>query len=454
MVGMKFSISGVYSSAVSKILVERGHIPTRLSKTLVDRLGGLGALDDEPDVYIKDMSRWQGIVLIGDGAKVMADEIVSEAKEAGVFYLPKSYGAVYKARVLERVRNGYIVDLDGRRGLVKSRLYETEVNAVQVTGYARSVSKVLLTDSVRIRSGGAEAVRLSRFSREFRESDLPGGWKWRSQGSELEKEDVLKKAQDIEEMVLSPEIPDGRCVLPGVDYVEVVLGLNAKKIMDGWRRKLVPTMDGHHYLKSLGPEYSALVDFAERVKELIPDKFDELISQTIVRGVYPRSTEEIKIVHMKPNGIDIEYSPVYVVHSDADTIITKRRIMSSGRYDGLGVERQPGDYALTEFKVNQWYYTTSYYRRDGAKIGEYVNINTQPEIAKGFIRYIDLYVDVVRKRGEIKVIDKEELDGALADGYISKEVYDKANQVAEEVARLLETKEDEDGISPRSPESP
>lgn len=429
---VKFTVTGIYSSALSKLLLDKGYEPTRLSNTLVERLGGAGSSRDEPDVVIKDMTRWQGVIVIGEKAKTVADTIVQELGTVAVFYLPKVYGAVYKPGIVERVRNGVVLELENRRGLLKGR--GDNVGLVQVTGYARSVSKLLVTSRVRIRVGGAEAERTGR---SFEDPLLPAGWRWIKRSGEKENAEVASKANDLEEMLSSPEIPDGRCVMPGKDYVELVFGLDAKNTLDEWRAKITPTIPGHHYLKSLGPEYSALVYFAEAVREAIADKLDYYLKDTIVKGVYPRSGEEVKLFHMKPDGNDVELSSGQVLHSDEKSIIVKRKMRSRGEYDGLKAEKRPGDYALTEFKLGEWYYTTTYFRRDGTEIGKYVNVCTPPEVSKVFIRYIDLYVDVVKSGGEVKILDKEQLEDALHKGHITQRMYKKAAETAERVSREL-----------------
>ena len=434
---VKFTVSGIYSSALSKLLLDRGYQPTKLSNTLVERLGGEGAGKDEPDVVIKDMSRWQGVIVIGDQAKTVADTIVQELGTVAQFYLPKMYGAVFKPSVVERIRNGVILELEDRRGLLKTR--GDNVGLVQVTGYARSVSKLLVTPAVRIRFGGAEAERTGRL---IEDPPLPSGWRWRRRASDEENTQVASKANDLEEMLTSPEIPDGRCVLPGKDYVELVFGLEAKELLDVWRSKITPTIHGHHYLKSLGPEYSALVYFAEAVRERIEDKLDEYLKDTVVKGVYPRSGEEVKIFHMKPDGNDVELSSGYVLHSDENTIIVKRPIKSRGEYDGIEAERRIGDYAITEFKLKEWYYVTTYFRRDGAEIGKYANVCTPPEVSKVFIRYIDLFVDVVKSHGEVKIIDREQLEEAIHKGYITQTMYKKAVDTADKLSRELKSEKE------------
>jgi protein associated with RNAse G/E len=431
---VKFTISGIYSSALSKLLVDRGYQPTRLSNTLSERLGGLGVAKDEPDVVLKDMSRWQGVILIGDQAKTIADTIVQELGSVAQFYLPKIYGAVYKPSVVERVRNGIILELENRRGLLKAR--DDNVGLVQVTGYARSVSKLLVTPTVRLRHGSAEAERTGR---TVDEPPLPGGWRWRRRGTDDDNAEVASKANDLEDMLSSPEVPDGRCVLQGKDYVELVFGLDAKSVLDGWRAKVTPTINGHHYLKSLGPEYSALVYFAEAVRDEIPGKIDGYLRDTIVKGVYPRTGEEVKIFHMKPDGRDIELSSGYVLHSDQSTIMVRRSVKSRGEYDGFNLEKRLGDYILTEFKLGEWHYVSTYFRRDGTEIGRYANICTPPEVSKTFIRYIDLYVDVVETGGQVKTLDKDQLEDALHKGYVTQTMYKKAIDTAEALSANLKS---------------
>lgn len=414
-------------------MVDKGYEATQLSQTLVQRLG-IQAIEDAPDVYIRDLSRGQGVAIIGENARKVGEDLCAELEEIATLHIPKVYGAVYKARITEKVRRGYLIELDDRLGFLRSRRPEYEVSAVQVTGYSRSMSKLLLTDAVRIRKGGAEAIRTGRGSYD---QHLPKGWRWRRSGDDLENTEVAEQASDIEESVQSPEVPDGRAILQGRDYVELVFGAGVKPRLDEWRRKLTPTMNYHHYLKSLGASYSAFVDFGERVQPLISDKFDAILSESIVKGVYPRHGEKVRITHIKPDGVDIQRWPATVVHSDEATVIVKRNIRSSGLYDGLDVDRFPGDQAVTEFRVGEWFSITTYTRRDGSDVGSYANISTPPEICKDFIRYIDLYVDVVRTPEGVETVDVEQLEDAYAKGLITQSLHDKAVEAAKKAEAAL-----------------
>jgi Ribonuclease G/E len=96
----------------------------------------------------------------------------------------------------------------------------------------------------------------------------------------------------------------------------------------------------------------------------------------------------------------------------------EREIKSPGLYDGLGVAKEPGDRAVTEFVPGRWWYKTRYLSPSGELKGEYYNINTPIEIYPDRIRYVDLELDLVRlPGGEMRLIDEAELDRALAKGW-------------------------------------
>ncbi|MEM3670843.1 MAG: DUF402 domain-containing protein [Thermoprotei archaeon] len=430
---MKFTVTGIYSSALSKMLVDRGHTPTKLSTTLVQRLG-VEDLSDPADVQIRDMARTQGVIVLGEGAKQISDEIVDSLKDVATMYLPKTYGAVYKARIVEKTRRGYLIELNDRLGLLRTRRPEYEISAVQVTGYSRSASKLILTDVVKIRKGAAEAVRIGRSNSD---QYLPKRWRWRSTGDDIENTEVAEATSDIEESVESPEVPDGRSVYQGIDYVELVFSSSVKATLDDFRRKLVPTISGHHYLKSLGAAYSAFVDFGERVQPLVGDSFDSLLSESIVRGVYPRHNEKVRILRMTPEGTDSQKWPVSVVHSDDKTIIVKHSVRFRENQEQPELDVLPGDLATTEFRIGEWFSTTTFTRRNGGLVGAHVDVSTPPEPCKEFIRYIDLYVDVVKDAKEVKVLNLDRLDEAYEKGLVTSNMRDKAVEAAKAAEERL-----------------
>ena len=73
--------------------------------------------------------------------------------------------------------------------------------------------------------------------------------------------------------------------------------------------------------------------------------------------------------------------------SKAREIALRREIKPGGTYDGLDVEKEAGDYAITLFQEGAWSSRTSYYGSGGRLKGEYWNINTPIEIYPEKIHY-------------------------------------------------------------------
>ena len=81
-----------------------------------------------------------------------------------------------------------------------------------------------------------------------------------------------------------------------------------------------------------------------------------------------------------------------------------------GSYDGLGNDKDIGDYAISTVLEGVWRYHHDYYRLSVELIGRYVNINAPVEFYPDRIRYIDLEVDVaVWPDSLVQCLDQEGL---------------------------------------------
>jgi predicted RNA-binding protein associated with RNAse of E/G family len=104
---------------------------------------------------------------------------------------------------------------------------------------------------------------------------------------------------------------------------------------------------------------------------------------------------------------------------------------AGGSYDALGVDREAGDVAITKVREGRWWYPTVYRDADGARKGTYVNVCTPVECFPDAVRYVDLHVDVVKgPGGEVRRVDDDELDDAVAAGQVSEALAEKARSVA------------------------
>jgi predicted RNA-binding protein associated with RNAse of E/G family len=81
-------------------------------------------------------------------------------------------------------------------------------------------------------------------------------------------------------------------------------------------------------------------------------------------------------------------------------------MMSGGIYNYLGAEKQVGDMAITDAKINEYYTATGYCPKYGSFKGTNINLNMPGVIYACKIRPADLEVDVcILPRGDVRVID-------------------------------------------------
>ena len=206
----------------------------------------------------------------------------------------------------------------------------------------------------------------------------------------------------------------------------------SKASLDRMRGEVVPTMEGHHRFRIIASEY---VDLVEREVEKYPfkmGKMEEAVKKRLILDPLERE-KGLKIEHVKPEGklIQLQGGEITSLSDDKKEMLI-RRALKGGRYDGLGLAIEKGDYAITRAREGDWSVKHSYYSAKGELKGEYWNINTPVEFYPGKIRYVDLHVDVVMKGGgRPEIIDREQLERLVEKGYIKGELVVKALQVAE-----------------------
>ena len=211
----------------------------------------------------------------------------------------------------------------------------------------------------------------------------------------------------------------------------------AKLRLDELRSRVSYTVPYHHYCRAGGEGLSSKVSFAEDLVErgLVPAEEMSRMFREQVEGITPRLGTMIKIIHIKPNGKRLSLGLGKVIWRGDGKARIQRRIMGFGVYDGLGVEKSPGDYAITEVTRFQPWMKTSYYSISGELKGRYYNISTPISLYPDHVHYFDLEIDVVVKpNSEAEIVDIELLEKALEEGRIREEVKIKALKIAEEIA--------------------
>lgn len=216
--------------------------------------------------------------------------------------------------------------------------------------------------------------------------------------------------------------------------VELEFPFTAKSALDELRNRVLPTVPRHHHFRIVASDYVNLLE--EKTLSGHPEKRESLgrsMEKNLIWDTF-QNGKEIKIEHVKVDGEVIYLSEGVILEKGFDRkrlVLKRSRFRGRTKYDGLGIEKREGDYAISEVQEGLWYYKHTYYRNDGALIGRYFNINTPVEFYPDHIRYVDLEIDVVQMPdGEVFVTDEEDLEEQFKAGHLSGELMEKARKAA------------------------
>jgi len=230
------------------------------------------------------------------------------------------------------------------------------------------------------------------------------------------------EAELIDELEASRELSHARLELGGA----------SKEKLDGLRASVVPTLARHHRLRILHPKILERAEnqLAER-PELKSNLEKALFQEAILLPL--SKAEGVRLEHIKMKGKAVRPREGVLVEGKGSRIVIKRSF-SQGRYDGLNLPIEGGDYGLTEAQEGAWHLKHTYFSKDGKLKGEYYNINTPVELYAYGARYIDLEIDVVRRAGESPfIVDREDLALLVKEGKISRQLEKKAVEAAEQI---------------------
>jgi hypothetical protein len=236
-----------------------------------------------------------------------------------------------------------------------------------------------------------------------------------------------KDAELIDDLETSREISHARLELGGA----------AKEKLDGLRASVVPTLARHHRLRILHPKILERAEnqLGKRAK-LKSDLEKALFLEAILLPL--SKADGVRLEHIKIKGKPVRPRKGTVVEGKESRMVIKRSF-SQGRYDGLNLPIEAGDYGLTEVQEGAWHLRHSYFSKDGNLKGEYYNINTPVELYPYGARYIDLEIDVVRRAGESPfIVDREDLALLVKEGKISRLLEKKAVKEAEQIVGELQ----------------
>jgi len=462
---MKARIRGIYTTALTKLLLDNGFEIIEPSLTIKNRFGLADNLM-QPDMKVKDRYDMQGIRVLGKPETVEKFKVILQEALPDVITRMwiVNVDGIYKGKIVEV--HGDTVYVDIGNGVV-GQLHKSDVPQaaegesliVQVERRRIGAKQPILTTNLKIVGEYAILVQKSRVGVSLKIRDIskraelyalgarlaPEGWGiiWRetsakTQTSVLESEvmALAEKAKTLNEKAAVAETPS--LLIEGLSFMDVEFPFLSKRTMDKFRAHVAPTLDGHHFYKSCGGRVSSALEMAEKLLEdgqnesMVKDAFKQQILYE-----FPEEGSTVDVEHVKLSGAVFHLGQAEVESVSDKALKYGRTIRSNGFYDGLGVEKEAGDKAISETEFGEFYIATSYFSADGTLKGKYINLNTPVEVYPKTLRYVDLEVDVcVLPDGTTKVLDMEKLEKALERGLISKAFFQKILEKVEEIKRV------------------
>ncbi len=466
---IKVRVRGIYSTAISKILNDRGIHLVDVSDVIAERLKIDRRRGEYADVTVKsDESNSSQVLVLGFPREtVEVCNILAESIPDVVVYKPKlGLYATFKARVKGLEKRGCIaetplgeaplVDVDscnegsevgvtlikvpiheGERPLVSGRIRVVGRYAILGRG-----SRISFSSFIRNKERISELLNLSaKYVRE--------GFsiKWRSNADEAPLEKVMeeipyliKKLEEVEKKLDASKPLE--IVYEG-EYIRLLeLTYTSKRYLDEVRNKVLPTAPYHHVFRCNQDLLDSTVELIDTIAEYV-DRGELLkwLRKWLVKRFANR--KDVKLIHrriLKRNIMLGKVKIAKVVSENPLKLILRREVRSSGTYDGLRVPKEPGDIILTEISEDSWYLIHRYYSKDGSLKGVYVNINTPPEfLPNGDINYLDLNVDMIKDEGGCTLIDTPEFRKLIANELLTpwflEKIISRINEVITSVCR-------------------
>jgi len=464
---MKARVRGVYTTALTKLLLDQGFDIVQASEAIKQRFA-LREDDSSPDLDVYDRRDRQGVKALGKAEPVdkFISLLQSLLEDVVVRKWSVTVDGIYKGilKEVDTATHTVVVDI----GPVLGVLHDTEISSytteqqflVQVERWRLGSRQPVLTTEIKIPGTNAilipgRQVRISRKIMDWQtrtqlhqlgEGLATESWGvlWRTsaanQPQDLLRNEVstlVEKAEGITQRAERVEAP--AMLWEGAHFVNVEFPAFSKRKMDEVRKTVAPTVDGHHHYKASGYKVSTALEMAEKLLEKGYAEADvnDLLRQTI-ETEFPSVGSWIKIEHVKLDGKIFHLGPALVEAFDQDKgFIRFRRVFKrQGVYDGLKTSKQPDDYAITEAKMDDWHFKTQYFSKEGEIKGTYVNLNTPMELYPYVIRYLDLEADVcIWPDGRVETLDMEKLEEALKKGLVTEKLVASVKEKLSEIIR-------------------
>ena len=435
-------IRGIYSTALTKFLLEKKWKIAQMSEAMEERFGVSSSSKDPAEIDIRQ-NKSNGLIAIGEKNDLVKLKETLEKEFLDIFFTMERvqlYG-IYKGRITEKRGRKSIIDIkDGigacyeavkdesllqvfdinKMPILRAKLTFPGKNVVLIPNRAVKISRKIKDPEERERLYEIGKKQLKRLGILFRSSAI---------GKEKELiEEINELYDEVEKILNSFELFSTPSIIrEGKRVLKIYFGWDSKKKLDSLRGEMLPTVNNHHLYKN-SMELSAAIDLSEK---LINEGIDKNLVEKNFLDVFKSSMREyIEIEHIKEYPITL--GDAEVLEFEYPKLVLRRNFLGRGYYDGLDIKKEFRDYAITEIEEGKWYFTHKYYSKDNELKGVYYNVCTPVEIYQDRIRYFDLEIDVIEDvEGNRRIIDEDKLEKAVETGRINKNLEKKAMEVAE-----------------------
>ncbi len=462
---MKAKIRGIYSTALTKMLLNNGFEVVQPSSAIKKRFG-LQNDSALPNIKIRDRYDLQGVRVLGtlDTVNTFQSILHSALDDVLTRKWTISVDGIYKGKLRETKEAKVYIDLGNEIvGWLPKREYakaEDKLLLVQVERKRIGAKQPLLTTNLKIVGDYAILTQNSRIGVSLKIHDqnkraelytlgktlAPERWGiiWRELSAYQQREILEKEIAKLTEQVriLNEKAAHANApslLIEGSYFMDVEFPWLSKKNLDMVRASIAPTLDGHHFYKTCGGAVSSTLEMAEKLLEEGQDKNEvEKLFRERVLCEFPEEGSQIDVEHVKLSGIVFYLGEATIENISEEQIKYSRIMRRSGIYDGLGTKKEVGDKAISETKTGEWHITTKYFSSSGEWKGTYINLNTPVEVYPKAIRYVDLEVDIcLCPDGTVKVLDMEKLEKAKKKGFISNKFFQTVKEKSENLKESI-----------------
>ena len=457
-----FKIRGIYSTAITQLLIRNGHLIADPSNT-EKKYFSYYITEEIPDCTIYDNKDKTGLIVRGEEEALNTfEKIIIKEFDPFVSKPIINQYSIVKAEVIGKPENGLVkLKIGDITGYLRSEVEIPEGHPLMLSTrnpyYPFQTSKLILTPSLKIfgkyldiitnpenMQYNAEQERiLNLLSLSVR--DLPFKCKihlkhWKEINEHDLVQDFVKTKTKLVNIIKQfRKVKPGTILYSGEARANYLFLDSEKEKFDNIRQEIRPTLVNHHQYRSLG--LGLLVDLAENMKTNLQISDDVLIKE--IEELLKEKVQEytkIEIQHVRPTGVVITLGPFTIEEIRENKLILKRISSGDGIYDGLEVPKEKGDIMITEVPLGSEWIKHSYYSPNGELKGEYININTPVKIGfteqRPFLRYIDLIIDVIKLPGKQPFfVDEEDLKKVAQTGIISQQNYETILKTANEVKK-------------------